>query len=54
MVVADKANKEIAAELGFSHRTVETHHGRIMEKTGARSLADLIELARASSGSEPE
>ena len=54
LVVAGKANKEIAAELDFSHRTVEIHRGRIMEKTGARSLADLIEIARASSGSEPE
>jgi len=50
LVVAGKANKEIAAELDLSHRTVETHRGRIMEKTGANSLADLIELARASRG----
>jgi FixJ family two-component response regulator len=50
LVVAGKANKEIAAELDLSHRTVETHRGHIMEKTGANSLADLIELARASRG----
>ena len=54
MVVAGKANKVIAADLDLSHRTVETHRGRIMEKTGARSLADLIELARASRVFKPD
>ena len=49
LVIAGKANKVIAADLDLSHRTVETHRGRIMEKTGASSLANLIELARASS-----
>ncbi len=51
LIVAGKANKEIAAELDLSHRTVESHRGRIMEKTGARSLPDLVELTRASRGS---
>ena len=50
LIVAGKANKEIAAELDLSHRTVESHRGRIIEKTGARSLPDLVELARASRG----
>lgn len=48
LVVAGNANKVIAADLDLSHRTVETHRRRIMDKTGARSLADLIELARTS------
>lgn len=52
LVVAGKTNKEIAAALNLSNRTVETHRGRIMEKTGARSLADLITLT-ASSQSAP-
>ena len=51
LIVAGKANKQIAAELDLSHRTVESHRGRIMEKTGARSLPDLVKLARASRGS---
>jgi FixJ family two-component response regulator len=49
MVVAGKANKVIATDLRLSPRTVETHRWRIMEKTGAHSLADLIELAQTSS-----
>ena len=48
LVVAGKVNKEIAAELNLSHRTVEIHRGRVMEKTGVRSLTKLIELAIAS------
>jgi FixJ family two-component response regulator len=48
LTVAGKANKEIAAELELSHRTVEIHRGRVMEKTAARSLTSLIELAVAS------
>ncbi len=46
LIVAGRSNKEIAARLDLSHRTIETHRGRIMEKTGSCSLAELIELAR--------
>src|SRR5258706_166631 len=40
-----KANKEIAAELGITIRTVETHRAKIMLKLGVHSLADLIHYA---------
>ena len=48
LVAAGKSNKEIAAELRLSHRTVEIHRARVMEKSGAESLPDLIELVTAS------
>ena len=48
LIVDGRSNKEIAARLDLSHRTVETHRARIMDKTGMGSLADLIELARIS------
>ena len=48
LVVTGKVNKEIAAELNLSHRTVEIHRSRVMEKTGTQSLTRLIELAIAS------
>ena len=48
LIVAGNANKEIATKLNLSTRTIETHRGHILEKTGADSLADLIELAIAS------
>jgi DNA-binding NarL/FixJ family response regulator len=40
-----KANKEIAALLGISVRTVETHRSKIMLKLGVHSLAELIHFA---------
>lgn len=43
-VVAGQTNKEIARTLGGSHRTIEIHRSRIMEKTAAQSLADLIRM----------
>jgi two-component system response regulator FixJ len=43
-IVAGKTSKEIARTLGGSHRTIEIHRGRIMEKTAAESLADLIRM----------
>lgn len=38
-------NKEAARELGTSHRTVEIQRTRIMEKTQATSLADLVRIS---------
>jgi FixJ family two-component response regulator len=45
LVVAGFANKLIAAELGISQKTVEIHRGRVMKKTKAGSVADLVRLA---------
>lgn len=44
LVVAGKANKVIAADLGISQRTVEIHRARVMQKMGADSLPDLVRL----------
>jgi two-component system response regulator FixJ len=43
-LVAGKSNKEIAAALGISPRTVEFHRAHIMEKTAANGLPDLVRL----------
>lgn len=46
--VADgQANKVVAIDLGISERTVEIHRSQVMQKTGARSLADLVRLKLA-------
>jgi two-component system response regulator FixJ len=38
------SNKEIALRLGISPRTVENHRAWMMERVGARNLADLVRL----------
>lgn len=43
-LVAGESNKEAAARLGVSHRTVEFHRAHIMEKTDAKGLPDLVRL----------
>ena len=44
-VAAGNSNKEIAINLDISHRTIEIHRARVMEKMGADSLPDLIRMA---------
>lgn len=44
LVVAGHANKEIAKLLGISHRTVEIHRARVMEKTGASNILELAHI----------
>lgn len=44
-VIAGLLNKQIAAELGTAEKTVKIHRGRVMEKMGVASVADLVRLA---------
>jgi len=44
-LLAGQPNKTIAYGLAISPRTVEIHRARVMDKTGARSLSELIRLA---------
>jgi FixJ family two-component response regulator len=44
-VVRGRLNKQIAADLGTVEKTIKVHRGRVMHKMGARSLAELVQLA---------
>ena len=44
-VVAGRHNREIAAALAISPRTVEVHKARMMDKLGVGSVAELVRLS---------
>ena len=54
LIIAGHPNKNIAADLGISQRTVETHRAAIMRKTGAASLPALARIAVAASWLDPD
>ncbi|MBF0479453.1 MAG: response regulator transcription factor [Candidatus Omnitrophica bacterium] len=45
LVVKGMLNKQIAAALGISEKTVKVHRGRFMEKLDVNSVAELVKLA---------
>ena len=47
LVVEGLHNKDISRRMGISHRTVEIHKGRVMHKTGAETLLDLVRIFEA-------
>ena len=44
LIVKGRSNKQVAAELDISPRTVEIHRARVMEKTEADSVATLVRM----------
>ena len=44
LIIAGKANKEIAGDLERSTKTVEAHRAAIMRKLGARSIAEVVRI----------
>lgn len=45
LVVTGMPNKQIAAALGISEKTIKVHRARVMDKMQAGSVADLVRLA---------
>ena len=52
-VVAGRLNKQIAADLGTAEKTIKVHRARVLEKMGARSLAELVRLVVTSAPPPP-
>jgi FixJ family two-component response regulator len=44
-VISGMLNKQIAAELGTTEKTIKFHRGRLTAKMGARSVAELVRIA---------
>jgi FixJ family two-component response regulator len=44
-VITGRLNKQIAFELGTTEKTIKVHRSRVMQKTGATSVAELVRLA---------
>jgi FixJ family two-component response regulator len=44
-IVRGRTNKQIAADLGISHRTVETHRESLMRKLEIHTVAGLTRFA---------
>lgn len=57
LVTSGLLNKQIAAELGASEKTIKVHRGQVMQKMKAESLVHLVRMAEklglAPSGSAP-
>jgi FixJ family two-component response regulator len=45
LVATGMLNKQVAFDLGITEKTIKVHRGRVIEKMGAKSLADLVRMA---------
>jgi FixJ family two-component response regulator len=46
LVITGVLNKQIAGELGTAEKTVKVHRGRVMQKLGVTSVAELVKLVQ--------
>jgi FixJ family two-component response regulator len=46
LVITGMLNKQVAAELGVAEKTVKVHRGRVMQKLGVTSVAELVRLVQ--------
>lgn len=54
-VISGALNKQIAGHLGIAEKTVKIHRGRVMQKLGVATLAELVQICqRVGVGPPPE
>ncbi len=46
LVITGMLNKQVGGELGMAEKTVKVHRGRVMQKLGITSVAELVRLAQ--------
>ena len=46
LVITGMLNKQVAGELGTAEKTVKVHRGRVMQKLGVTSVAELVRLVQ--------
>ena len=46
LVITGMLNKQIAAELHTAEKTIKVHRGRVMQKLGVTSVADLVRVSQ--------
>jgi len=44
LVTTGMLNKQVGGELGMAEKTVKVHRGRVMQKLGVKSVAELVRL----------
>jgi two-component system response regulator FixJ len=54
LAVAGLSNKEIGSQLKISPKTVENHRAWVMERIGARNIAELVRIAMKVQGMPPD
>jgi len=46
LVIRGMLNKQVGGELGVAEKTVKVHRGRLMQKLGVTSVAELVQLVQ--------
>ena len=53
LVITGMLNKQVGSELGMAEKTVKVHRGRVMQKLGVTSVAELVRLAEKAGVTAP-
>jgi FixJ family two-component response regulator len=53
LVITGMLNKQVGGELGMAEKTVKVHRGRVMQKLGVTSVAELVRLVQKAGVSAP-